>query len=146
MIIVVDTNILFSACLTPSGRIFDLLFNFPSYVELISGHLAIEEMQRHHQKLLNLSKHANEDLEILIELVLKQIDFFDEQIVEESCWLEADNLTKHVDSDDISFVALALQTGGILWTGDKKLAVHLTAMGFDRVVNTAELSELLNIG
>ena len=146
MIVVVDTNILFSACLTPAGRIFDLLFNLPSYVELISGHVAIEEMQRHRQKLLNLSKHSKEDLETLIELVLKQIDFFDEQIIDKSFWLEADELTKHVDSNDISFVALALQTGGVLWTGDKKLADHLKSRGFDRVVNTLELSALLENG
>jgi hypothetical protein len=38
MIVVVDTNILFSACLTPQGRIFEILFNTPSYAQLISGH------------------------------------------------------------------------------------------------------------
>lgn len=48
-----------------------------------------------------------------------------------------------VDNKDISFVALALQTGGWLWTGDKKLSLHLKTMGFDRVLNTSELYGLL---
>jgi predicted nucleic acid-binding protein len=119
MIIIVDTNILFSACLTPSGRIFEILFNAPPYVQLISSHLAIEELKWHKQKLLKLSKHSEEDLDLLIELVLKQIEFFDYDIIENKHWQEADRLTNGVDGDDISFVALALQTGGILWTGDK---------------------------
>ncbi|MBC7400119.1 MAG: hypothetical protein H7289_09250 [Mucilaginibacter sp.] len=144
MIIVVDTNILFSACLTPSGRIFEILFNVPSYVRLISSHLAIEELKWHKQKLLKLSKHSEEDLDLLIELVLKQIEFFDENIVENKYWQEADNLTSAVDGDDISFVALALQTGGILWTGDKKLSNYLKVMNFDTVINTSELFELFN--
>jgi len=145
MIVVVDTNILFSACLTPNGRIFELLFNFPSKVELVSTQLAVEEMHNHNQKLFKLSKHTKKDLETLVALVLKQINFFDERIIEKKHWLKADELTRDVDGDDISFVALALQTNGLLWTGDKKLAIHMNKMGFEQVINTAELYGLINI-
>lgn len=73
------------------------------------------------------------------------MEIFKEEIIEKSNWQEAHRLTTGVDSKDIAFVALALQTGGILWTGDKKLSGHLKDLGFDRVVNTAELSSMLNI-
>jgi predicted nucleic acid-binding protein len=145
MIFVVDTNILFSACLTPAGRIFDILFNAPPSVQLISGHYAIEELLLHKGKLTKLSGHTAEEIDTLMGSILKQIEFFNEAIIEKLYWQEADILTKNVDSKDISFVALALQTGGKLWTGDKKLAAHLKLMGFDGVVNTAELFSLLNI-
>jgi len=145
MIFVVDTNILFSACLTPAGRIFDILFNAPPSVQLISGHYAIKELSLHKGKLIKLSGHTDEKMDVLMGSILKQIDFFDEAMVEKIYWEEADLLTRNVDSKDISFVALALQTGGKLWTGDKKLATHLKLMGFDGVVNTAELFDLLNI-
>jgi len=74
------------------------------------------------------------------------VEFYNEDTIEHNNWQEADRLTKDVDSKDISFVALALQTDGLLWTGDKKLTVHLKAMGFNNVINTSELYELLNIG
>jgi predicted nucleic acid-binding protein len=55
-------------------------------------------------------------------------------------------LTKEVDSKDIVFVVLSLQTNAFLWTGDKKLTAHLKTMGFDRVVDTNMLYELFAIG
>jgi predicted nucleic acid-binding protein len=145
MIFVVDTNIIFSACLTPAGRVFEILFNIPASAQLISGNYAIEELLIHKEKLIQLSKHTEEDVDALLRSIMKQIDFFNEEIIEKANWQEADRLTKDVDSKDISFVALALQFGGLLWTGDKKLIAHLRSIGFDRVVNTAELSQLLNI-
>jgi predicted nucleic acid-binding protein len=143
--IIVDTNILFSACLTPSGRLFEILLNAKPSVQFISSHLAIDELSAHKQKLQSLSKLSRADLDALIEIVLKQIDFFDYRLVEPEHWKEADLLTKDVDGDDISFVALVLQTGGTLWTGDKKLANHLKTMQFKQVIDTTELYELLKI-
>ena len=67
-------------------------------------------------------------------------------LIERSHLVEANRLTVDVDQFDINFVALALQTNGWLWTGDKKLANHLKLMGFERVINTTELYEKLNIG
>lgn len=146
MIFVVDTNILFSACYTPSGRIFDILFNAPTSTQLISAHYAIEELMLHKGKFATKSSYTAEEIDSLIASVLKQVDFINEEIIDEPYWLEADRLTKDVDSKDIAFVALTLQTGGLLWTGDKKLANHLKVMSFDRVVNTTELIDLLGIG
>ena len=78
--------------------------------------------------------------------IIKQVDFINENIVERRFWLEADKLTAGVDGDDVAFVALALQKQGWLWTGDKPLATHLRNNGFEKVIPTAELSELLELG
>ena len=145
MIIVVDTNILFSACLTPQGRIFEILFNPPAYAQLISGHYAIEELSAHKDKLVSLSKRPTEKIDVLIAAILKQIDFYYEETIESRHRQKADRLTKEVDSNDISFVALSLQTDALLWTGYKKLATHLKVKGFDRVVDTNRLYELFAI-
>ncbi|HZY39673.1 MAG TPA: PIN domain-containing protein [Mucilaginibacter sp.] len=145
MIFIVDTNILFSACITPAGRIFEILFNAPPYAQLTSSHFAIEELALHKSKLIKLSGYMEEDVDILLSTILKQIDFINEEIINTEYWQEAVRLTSGVDSKDVSFVALALQTGGWLWTGDKKLSAHLKTMGFDRVINTAELYNRLEI-
>jgi predicted nucleic acid-binding protein len=145
MIIVADTNILFSACLTPDSRIFEILFNASNQVQIVSSHYAIEELERHKAKLIRLSRHTAQETETLLIAILKQVEFFDEGIVEEKHWLEADRLTTGVDSKDISFVALTLQTGALLWPGDKKLTNHLIAMGFIHLTTTALLYERLGI-
>ena len=145
MIFIVDTNILFSACITPAGRIFEILFNAPPHAQLISSHFAIEELMLHKAKLIKLSGFSEEEVDILLSSILKQIDFISEDIIESEHWAFADRLTSGVDSKDVNFVALAVQTGGWLWTGDKKLPVHLKTMGFDRVINTSELYSRLEI-
>ncbi|WP_184550522.1 PIN domain-containing protein [Mucilaginibacter sp. FT3.2] len=145
MIVVADTNILFSACLTPDNRIFEILFSTSPKLQLISSYYAIEELRQHKAKLIRLSKHSEQEIEILLMAVLKQIDFFGEDIIEKKYWIEADNLTKGVDSKDISFVALALKTNAMLWTGDKKLVNHLKTLNFENIINTSELYALLSI-
>lgn len=59
--------------------------------------------------------------------------------------IEAERLTNEVHHFDMRYVALTLQTGGVLWTGDKRLSRHLKAMGFERVTDTATLSRLFGI-
>ncbi len=52
-------------------------------------------------------------------------------------------LTEDIDVKDVSFVALTVETGGVLWTGDKKLYKGLKERGFDEVVNLNDLEEIL---
>jgi predicted nucleic acid-binding protein len=40
-------------------------------------------------------------------------------------------LVKDVDAKDLLFVALSIETDGLLWTGDKQLRTGLAARGFD---------------
>ena len=145
MIVTVDANILFSALITPAGRLAKIISYSPLPAKLVSGHYLIEELAKHHNKIVKLSKKPEQDVVELKRLYLKNILLYDETIVSEKHWLEADALTVGVDHFDVSYVALTLQTGGLLWTGDKKLYSHLKELGFDHVVNTAELSALLNI-
>jgi len=145
MIITVDANILFSALITPEGRLARIISNPSLQVQLVSGHYLIEELTKHHHKIVRFSKKSEGDVLELKQSYLKSIVLYDETLIDEMHWLEAEALTDDVDHFDVSYVALALQTNGLLWTGDKKLTAHLKAMGFDRVVDTAELYELLNI-
>jgi predicted nucleic acid-binding protein len=145
MIIVIDTNIIVSALITPNSRLARVLTHYSLAAKRISAYIVITELARHLEKIVKASKRSSESVTNDIYAYLQYIKIYEETIILPEYWLEADRLTKGVDSDDIVFVALALQTGGLLWTGDKKLADHLKAMGFDRVINTAELYELLNI-
>lgn len=146
MTIVVDANILFSAIITPNGKIAQLL-SYPFLnAKRISCHYVVVELQRHRAKISHISKKPQETVADDIQHYLQHVRIYDESFIEEKHLKEAKRLTVGVDLYDMDYVALALQTGGILWTGDKKLSEHLKASGFERVVNTAELYILLKLG
>ncbi len=145
MILVIDTNIFISALITPNSRLARILSYYSLPIKRISSHILIAELSKHHDKIVRASKRTSKVISDDIYAYLQYIKLYEEDFIMPVHWQEADRLTKGVDSDDIAFVALALQTDGLLWTGDKKLTDHLKSMGFDRVISTAELSIMLNI-
>jgi predicted nucleic acid-binding protein len=145
MIVIVDANILFSALITPDGQLAKII-SYPALAaELISSQYLIEELTKHQDKIVRFAKRPEQAVLELQYSYLRSIVLYDETLISQDHWLDAEALTAGVDHFDVSYVALTLQTGGFLWTGDKKLSVHLRKMGFDRVFNTAELSNILNI-
>ena len=55
VIIVVDTNVVFSGILSPYGTICDLLLNSSSIFDFYAPTAILDELNTHHQKLLRLS-------------------------------------------------------------------------------------------
>jgi predicted nucleic acid-binding protein len=145
MIVVVDTNIFVSALITPNNRLARILSLNSLPISWISSRVLAIELTKHHSKIVKAAKSNSETIFKNTAFYLQHIKLYDEEVILPIYWEEADSLTKDVDRDDIAFVALALQTDGILWTGDKKLADHLKKMGFNRVISTAELAGLFNI-
>ncbi|MES2808376.1 MAG: PIN domain-containing protein [Bacteroidota bacterium] len=146
MTIVVDANILFSAVITPNGKIAKIL-SYPFLnVKRVSCHYIAVELHRHRLKIAQISKKPEEAVIDDIQHYLKFISIYDELLIESKYLKEAKRLTEGVDLYDMDYVALTLQTGGVLWTGDKKLTEHLKSMNFDMFTNTADLYELLRIG
>ena len=94
-------------------------------------------------KILKYSKIEEKELLELLYLVLKRIDFINENQISKSNWIKAKELTKDIDIKDISFVALTLEANGILLTGDKKLYKGLKRKGFEKVANVEDLRNTL---
>ena len=145
MIVVVDSNILFSACISPNGKIAEILFSPLPRLERVSCYYALAELFKHQPKIVKCCKLPADKVSQLFYQIIKQVDFVNENIIESKFWSEADRITSGVDGDDVAFVALTLQKKGWLWTGDKPLTQHLTNMGFERVISTAELYVKLGI-
>jgi predicted nucleic acid-binding protein len=145
MTIVVDANILFSALITPNGKLAKLLCYPASTHKLISCHLLLAELLNHQQKIIRSAKRPANEVTEDMAFLLRQIAIYDETFIQQRYWEQAEKLTNGVDYFDTPYVALALQKGAMLWTGDKKLSIHLKSMGFANVTNTTELYELLNI-
>lgn len=75
----------------------------------------------------------------LSEVVLKNIQFINENQISETSWKRARDLTEDIDIKDVSFVALTIELGAVLFTGDKKLYKGLKKKGFMDVMNLEDL-------
>ncbi len=105
------------------------------------------EIQKHWQRLKQISGLDDERLEVSYIQVLSKLNFINEEIINSEIWVTAENLVKEIDIDDADFVALTLFLDGYLWTGDKVLYGGLRRSVFTQMFNTAELFNVrLGIG
>lgn len=134
--IVVDTNIIFSALLSPNGIISDLLLNSSEIFDFYSPNFLLEELENHRAKLLKLTGYSAKELDFLRLTVFKKIDLIDLESIRQSTFEKSIELTKNVDEFDAPFIALALELDSPLWTGDKKLIKGLGKKEIDWVLTT----------
>ena len=127
--IIVDTNLIFSALVNKNSKIASYLLA-PEQT-LLMPKFGFVELFKHKEKICRVSKHSNDEiLEILYELI-RNIDFFDENVISAESLKQAWKLVKDIDPKDMIFVALTIETNGLLWTGDTKLRTALKAKGFN---------------
>ena len=130
MILVVDTNIFFSA-LIKRGFMFDLLFSISKEgIQLYSPQYLIEEIGRNKEKLLKYSKLPQNELDFVIEFLLANV-----RIVVESEYAsflsDAKGLAPHIK--DVPYFALALHLNCPIWSDEvafkkqSKLKVYSTS-------------------
>lgn len=71
MIVVVDTNILFSAILTPEGTISDLLLNSQEKFQFIAPSYLMEELLRHESKIMKLGGYSRTEFGFLKNSIIR---------------------------------------------------------------------------
>ena len=141
--VVVDTNILFSALISPSGNIAKLLTSPSLPIKRVTCHYTMVELFKHQAKIIKNSKKSFDQIVDDYYTLLSGLELHNEALIAKNHWQEAERLTTGVDAFDIAYVALTLQTGGVLWTGDRKLTTHLHTMGFTQTVSTSDLVSYL---
>lgn len=144
MIIVIDTNIIFSGIVSPKGKISDILLNSSDNFEFFAPTFILEELEKHHEKLRNISKLSEKDLLFLKRMILKRIELIDLENIRVVTWKKAIELTKDIDEYDAPFIALSLELEVPFWTGDKKLLNGLRKKGINWILNTEKITELRN--
>jgi predicted nucleic acid-binding protein len=142
MIIVVDTNIVFSAILNTNSTIGDLILNSQNIFQFQSCNFLLSEIDNHWEKLKKSSKLDTSDLSESRYLILKNIFFISEQQIPVKYRLSAYELVKDVDIKDVAFVALNEFQKSFLWTGDKVLIKGLKNKDYKNVITTRELIRL----
>lgn len=128
MQIVIDTNMIFSLLLGKNSRLRDIFFDAahtffaPNYI--------IGELFEKKEKIMKCSAMPEAEVYELLYRILSRIKFVAEEFVASEKKLQAFNLCKDIDEDDIPFIALAIQLDAPLWTGDKRLKESLSRQGF----------------
>jgi predicted nucleic acid-binding protein len=144
MIIIVDTNIVFSAILNTKSIIGDIILNSNKVFQFWSCHYLLGEINRHWDKLERISKLKSNELLESQRLIYKNINFIDEGQIPKKFRLKAYDLVNDIDLNDVVFVALNEYQKAILWTGDKALIDGLRQKGYDRIHATDEMIKLRN--
>jgi predicted nucleic acid-binding protein len=144
MNLIVDTNIIISALITPEGTISRLLLQDLADSQLISPHFLFDEIISKYDKIQSITRLSDEDLKELFYLLIKHIDFIDNDLISFENQKKAFTLVSDIDKKDLLFVALSIQTGFSLWSGDLKLVKGLKTRGFASVLETKEIVERIN--
>lgn len=143
MKIIVDTNIIFSAILNTNSQIGDLILNSNKTFEFFSTSYLKEELEKHKDKLSQISKLSVEEIDLIKSQVFNKVEFITEEIVPFEYWKNAAELVRDVDMDDIAFVALSLfMDKSPIWTGDEQLRKGIINKGFKEILNTSEVLAL----
>ena len=127
--VVVDTNILFSALLKETSPFTAEILG--SDRRFVVNELVLMELFRHKEKIVRLSGLQDQDVVHLYYELIRALDLFKESLLSPKARREAYRLCKDVDETDSPHVAIAIEIGGLLWTGDKQLRRGLEEKGFD---------------
>ena len=139
MELIVDTNIAISSLITPKNKISRLIFRELGSSKLISPSFMFEEILDKYQRIIKITDYTDDQLKELLYLLLKRIDFIENELIDFANQKKAYDIVKNIDKKDLLFVALSLQTGYTIWTGDMKLRNGLIKKGFDKVISTNEI-------
>ena len=131
MKVVVDTNILFSSLLSEQSALRDILLERD--YEFFAPNYLFVELFRYKDKIQKYGKLEDEELYEFLHAITERIHFVKLELISVSNRQQAYDLCKDVDIKDTVFVALCLELGAVLWTGDKKLKKHLTQKGFTKI-------------
>ncbi|MEP7142072.1 MAG: PIN domain-containing protein [Ferruginibacter sp.] len=143
MIIIVDTNIIISACLESRSELYQILTTTYSDLYFTTPDFTLEEIIDHQIEICLKSKKNivlfQHNLSVLPGhlLILPNEDLSKQNII------EAENITADIDVDDTIFVAFAIALDSLLWTGVLKLYRALRRKGFTNVILTKELKQIL---
>ncbi|MBX2917171.1 MAG: hypothetical protein KF856_18025 [Cyclobacteriaceae bacterium] len=139
MIIVVDTNIVFSAILDPQSNFAETLLKPKSKNRFYSTTSLILEIDRHKAKIKKLAGYSEEEFQFLYRQITSKIKFYNPNLIPSEILSYAHNLCHDIDLEDTEFVALTEHIRGNLWSGDKKLKKGLANKGWSKFVSLKEL-------
>ncbi len=137
MIIVVDSNIIFSALLSKNSFFLEMLLK--EEYHFVSPNFLFTEIFKHKEKILKHSKLTEPELLELLNNLFSTVQFISHNFISAQSLQKAIELCTGVDMKDVVFVALSIELNAALWTGDKTLKDGITAKGFTQFFSPKKL-------
>jgi predicted nucleic acid-binding protein len=143
MKLIIDTNLIFSSISKSDGRIAEIILNPNFHLQLTGCYFSYIELFKYKEKLIKASKLAElEFLDVMYQM-LKRIHFFNEGMIPKDVINEAYKLTFDIDEKDTIFIAMGMHFEQKLWSGDKVLVEGLRKKGYNELILTNELVQML---
>jgi predicted nucleic acid-binding protein len=143
--IIVDANIVFSGILRSDGKIGDILINSEGIFKFIAPDFLRIEIQRHHEKLIKISKLTIDQVLEAEFQICKSINFISDEQISKENWDYAEELVYDIDIKDVSYIAFSKQFKAKVWSGDKSLIKGLASKGFTNFISLNELWDLRQV-
>ena len=141
MIVISDTNIIYSCFYKPNGVIASILKNEKSKLQFIAPDFLLEEVEEHLSEIMEDNHLTKLQTRTLLKEFTKNIVFYKVDDIPKKHIDKAQKIVKNIDPDDYPFIALHLQKGHKIWTCDLRLIKGLIEEGVDICITTKELKE-----
>lgn len=135
MLLIVDANISFAACVAKEGGTRKLIFE--DTLTLVSPRFMLTELEKYFPLIVEKSGLPLEEVRKNVGFIMERI-----QVISFEKYVHFLPKAKEIspDQNDAEYLALALALGCPLWSNDK----HLKAQSEVKVLSTSELIQLLS--
>jgi predicted nucleic acid-binding protein len=142
MIVIIDSNLIFSCFYAPQGVIASLLLNNEN-IQFIAPDIIIEEVYNHLSEITEYTGKSKRQILSELNEITAGIELYKVQKIPKEHIRKAAETVKDIDIDDTFFVALHLYQKHKIWTGDLQLIDGLKKKGYDICITTAEIRKSL---
>ena len=130
MIVISDTNIIYSCFYKPDGAIANSVY---------SSRLPFRRNREHLPKIMKNNNLTKKQATALLKEFIQNITFFKVDDIPQKYLDKAEEIAQFVDPDDYPFIAHHLEKRHKIWTCDFELIKGLKEMGYDICVTTKDL-------
>lgn len=120
MILITDSNIIFSALIKPNGVVASILKKEKKF-QFVAPNFLKEEIKIHWEKIKNGTDLSPKDLQKEWKFYQEHIKFFDEDEISDEDFDKAYEIVKDIDEKDVIFVASHYHTKLKVWCSDETL-------------------------
>ena len=131
---IIDANILFSIFISGKEEYFELV----GKVKFLTPVYALEELQKHQEKILSKTKIDSGNFNDFTLRILNRVLVVPNFLVTNQSYLQAYNWCKDIDLDDIAYVALSIEFNTCFVTRDMVLYDGLKQKGFLNIMSWEE--------
>ncbi|MFC2532315.1 MAG: PIN domain-containing protein, partial [Capnocytophaga ochracea] len=139
MIVISDSNIIFSCFYTPNGVIASILKNKKNKLQFIAPSFLLEEVKEHLPEIMKDNLLTKRKANALLKEFTQNITFYELKDIKKQNREKASKIAKNIDPDDYLFIALHFEKGHKIWTCDNIFSKRLKEMGYDICISTQEL-------